>query len=405
MEVDRRCFVVGADVGRPGARSRLHPDQRRDDGSTYGGFRPGDNLFSTSVIALDVKTGKRVWHHQQVKHDIWNYDTPNAPVLLDVNVNGRRIPGVFRSPSSRGSTPTTARRESRSGRSSNGPRRSQRCRARSCRRRSRTSPSPRRSISRVGAEEHLIDFTPEIRKLALQRAQERDLLAPLFVAAAPSRQRRGQGPGNTCPGGNGGANITGPPAADPTTGVIFITSISGCSPTLLAPAIERDNDKMTGKTVAQWATARGSSAAARRSRCRTIRWRAFPDLFKGPVGRITAIDLNTGEHLWMIPHGDMDDEAAGGVPQQPAAEGHERRHQLGPPQSCGDGRDVDAAAGDGQTADDKPQLFAIDKKTGKRVGQVPHRRLGRYGLMTYLHQGKQYIVLPRNGGYTAVALP
>ena len=49
----------------------------------------------TSVIALDVKTGKRVWHYQLVKHDIWNYDTPTAPVLLDVNVNGRPIPGVF----------------------------------------------------------------------------------------------------------------------------------------------------------------------------------------------------------------------------------------------------------------------------------------------------------------------
>ena len=61
----------------------------------YGGFRPGDNLFGTSLIALDVKTGKRVWHYQMVKHDIWNYDTPTAPILLDVNVNGRRVPGVF----------------------------------------------------------------------------------------------------------------------------------------------------------------------------------------------------------------------------------------------------------------------------------------------------------------------
>ena len=59
----------------------------------YGGFRPGDNLFSTSIIALDVKTGKRVWHQQLVKHDIWNYDTPTAPVLLDVNVERPADPG------------------------------------------------------------------------------------------------------------------------------------------------------------------------------------------------------------------------------------------------------------------------------------------------------------------------
>ena len=59
----------------------------------------------------------------------------------------------------------------------------------------------------------------------------------------------------------------------------------------------------------------------------------------------------------------------------------------------------------GQTADNKPTLFGIDKKTGKRVGAVAMPRLGGYGLMTYLHQGKQYVVIPVNGGYTALALP
>ena len=59
----------------------------------------------------------------------------------------------------------------------------------------------------------------------------------------------------------------------------------------------------------------------------------------------------------------------------------------------------------GQTADNRPRLFGIDKKTGKRVGAVPTPRIGGYGLMTYLHQGKQYVVIPVNGGYTALALP
>ena len=61
----------------------------------YGGFRPGDTLFSTSLIALDVRTGKRKWHYQLVHHDIWNYDTPTAPVLMDVTVSGKRIKGIF----------------------------------------------------------------------------------------------------------------------------------------------------------------------------------------------------------------------------------------------------------------------------------------------------------------------
>ena len=104
----------------------------------YGGFRPGDNLFSTSLIALDVKTGKRVWHQQLVKHDIWNYDTPTAPVLLDVNVNGNRIPGCSRSRSSRGCTPTTVIPERRSGRWSIVRRRNRKCPVRNWPRRSRT---------------------------------------------------------------------------------------------------------------------------------------------------------------------------------------------------------------------------------------------------------------------------
>ena len=60
----------------------------------FGGFRPGDNLFGTSLLALDVKTGKRVWHFQMVHHDIWNFDNPQAPVLLDVPINGKRTPIV-----------------------------------------------------------------------------------------------------------------------------------------------------------------------------------------------------------------------------------------------------------------------------------------------------------------------
>ena len=61
----------------------------------YGGFRPGDNLFGTSLIALDVKTGERLWHFQTVHHDIWNYDNPNVPILVDITVDGEQIPAVI----------------------------------------------------------------------------------------------------------------------------------------------------------------------------------------------------------------------------------------------------------------------------------------------------------------------
>ena len=61
----------------------------------FGGFRPGANLYGTSVIALDVKTGKRVWHFQTVHNDQWNYDLPNVPILADLNVSGKPVPAVI----------------------------------------------------------------------------------------------------------------------------------------------------------------------------------------------------------------------------------------------------------------------------------------------------------------------
>ena len=229
----------------------------------FGGFRPGDNLFSTSIIALDVKTGKRVWHQQLVKHDIWNYDTPTAPILLDVNVNGTAgFRACSRSPSSRGCIRITATPASRSGRSSNRPAPASLVPEERLAKTQPlvTKPAPYDLQGRT--EAHVIDYTPEVRKLALARARELDLLAPLFAPPTHRGNKEGKGPANICPGGGGGANITGPPAADPATGVIFISSTSGCSPTLLAPAAERDNDKMTGKTLAAWVTSRGEKPRA-----------------------------------------------------------------------------------------------------------------------------------------------
>ena len=55
----------------------------------YGGTRPGDDLFFDSLVALDAKTGKRVWHFQTVHHDLWDYDIPTPPMLADIKVNGR----------------------------------------------------------------------------------------------------------------------------------------------------------------------------------------------------------------------------------------------------------------------------------------------------------------------------
>jgi quinoprotein glucose dehydrogenase len=376
------------------------------NGSTmdyYGGFRPGDNLFSTSVIALDVKTGKRVWHQQLVKHDIWNYDTPTAPVLLDVTVNGQRIPGLFQI--TKQSWVYSFNRHTgqpiwpiveRPVPQSKVPGEKL-----SAMQPHVTKPAPYDLQGRT--EEHLIDFTPEVKKLALARAKERDLLAPLFAPPTHRGNAEGRGPANICPGGGGGANITGPPAADPAAGVIFVTSTSGCSPTLLAPAIERDNDKMTGKTVSPWATVRGGPKPPPPDPKDPLA--GIPDLFKGPLGRIVAIDMNTGEHLWMIPHGDMPTAQQEAFRNNPLLKGVDLDTNWGRRGHAAMMATPTLLFASGQTADNRPHLFAIDKRTGKRVGQVATPRLGQYGLMTYLHEGKQYVILPVNGGYTALALP
>jgi glucose dehydrogenase len=369
----------------------------------YGGFRPGDNLFSTSVIALDVKTGKRVWHQQLVKHDIWNYDTPTAPILLDVNVSGRRIPGLFQITKqsyvysfNRHTGEPIWPMEMRPAPQSKVP----------GEKLAKMQPHPTKPKPfdfQGRKESDLIDFTPEIKKLALERAQKLDLLAELFEPPRHRGNAEGKGPANICPGGGGGANITGPPAADPVAGIVFIATTNGCSPTLLQPAKERDNPQMTGKTLADWVPVRGGNPPAPKLENDPLL--GIPDLFKGPLAKVVAIDMNTGEHLWMIPHGDMAQRDQDNFKNNPLLKGLNIDTNWGRRGHPALAATSTLLLASGQTADNRPHLFGIDKKTGKRVGAVPTPRLGQYGLMTYLHQGKQYVVVPMTGGYATLALP
>ena len=111
----------------------------------FGGFRPGADLYGTSVIALDVKTGKRVWHFQTVHNDQWNYDLPNVPILADLNVNGKPVPAVIQT-TKQGFIFTFNRVDRRTclaDRGAAGPRR-RRCPATGRRRRSRSRPGRNR---------------------------------------------------------------------------------------------------------------------------------------------------------------------------------------------------------------------------------------------------------------------
>jgi quinoprotein glucose dehydrogenase len=414
----------------------------------YGGFRPGNNLFAASIIALDVKTGKRVWHYQMVHHDVWNYDTSSAPIVMDVNVGGRRIPGVFQ-PTKQAilyafnrqtgepiwgfqERPVPASKVPGEKLSPTQP--------------FPIKPTPYEFIGR--SEEHLIDFTPQIKEFARKRAIEQGLFAPPFNPPTHRGNAENAGPARFYPGETGGTNITHPPAADPTTGIIYIPSHSGGSQRQVIPGKELDCFGQTGTTVTAWVpTSAGCTAAsvdaaiemypaaaqkagvtkgsgrggggdddaAGGGRGRGGRGGAGAQanadplgglpIFKGPVGRISAIDLNTGEYLWVIPNGDAPQEQQDAIRNAPMLKGVNVDPNIG---RAGVGALMVTATmlmAPGQTADGTPYLFAIDKKTGKRLGKLATAGLQRYGMMTYVHQGKQYVVVQLPNGLQTFALP
>ncbi|MCA9736392.1 MAG: PQQ-binding-like beta-propeller repeat protein [Gemmatimonadota bacterium] len=372
----------------------------------YGGFSPGDNLFGTSVIALDVQTGQRKWHQQLVHHDIWNYDTPTAPVLMDVNVNGRRIPGLFQV--TKQSWVYSYNRETgepiwpieeREVPQSTVP----------GEKLSRTQPYPTKPAPfdlQGRQESDLIDYTPQIRQRVLEFARENDMITPLFnppvVAGSPEAEKPSGG--LVCPGGGGGANIYSPTVADPVNGILFIASASGCSPALLMPGKDSplDGPLMTGTTHSDWSRAVDSEGGDRADRANIDGL----SIWKGPVGRITAIDMNTGEHLWQIPNGDAPEQVQERIRNHPLLQGAPNV----PTNPGRPGHAVMVASptllfSSGQTADGTWNLFALDKRTGERLGAVEIPGPTRYGMSSWSHEGKQYIIIQLNNGIAAMALP
>jgi len=362
----------------------------------YGGFRPGDNLFGTSLIALDVKTGERKWHFQMVHHDIWNYDTPTAPVLLDVTQNGQTIPAVaqvtkqaFTYVFNRETGEPLWPIEERPVPQSMIPGEQL----------SATQPFPTKPApyDRQGlVEDDLIDFTPELRQQALDILAEWEV-GPLFTPPLHRDNDSGKRGALWCPGDVGGVNISGPAAGDPETGILYVTSLSGCTTRQLVPGEEADLRYMTdngttttGTTVAQYAVGTGAGGP---------RGPEGLPLFKPPYSRITAIDLNTGEHLWMIPVGETPDR----IKNNPALAGIDVGNTgtgAHAPMTVTKNMLIYAS----QSSDGTPALFAVDKMTGEQLGKVAVSGNSRYGMMTYVHKGEQYIVLQTGATLTAVSL-
>ncbi len=362
----------------------------------YGGFSPGDNLFGTSLIALDVETGERRWHFQLVHHDIWNYDVPTAPVLLDVTIDGERIPAVAQATKqsilfafNRETGEPLWPIEERPVPESHVPGEFA----------SPTQPFPTKPLPydlNGLTEDDLIDFTPEMRAQAIAALEDWQI-GPLYNPPLHRDNDLGKRGAFWCPGGGGGSNITGPAAGDPETGIVFVTSQSACSAIQLLPGEEADLRYMTdsgttttGVTPARYANGPGAGAPRHPT--------GLP-LWKPPYSRITAIDLNTGEHLWMIPVGETPDR----IKNNPALAGIDVGNTgtgAMAPMMVTPSMLVYA----GEVSDGTPHLFAIEKTTGRELARVPVSASSRYGMMSYVHKGEQYIILQTGSKLTAMSL-
>lgn len=356
----------------------------------YGGFHPGDNLYGTSLIALNAKTGERVWHQQLVHHDIWNYDTPTAPVLLDVNIDGEVVPIVAQA--TKQNMLFTFNRvtgepiwpiEEREVPASDVPGEKL-----APTQPFTTKPAP---YGQQGLTyDDLVDFTPALREQAIEALKDHKI-GPLFNPPLHEDNDQGYRAAYWCPGDNGGTNIYGPTVADPESGIVYVTTQNGCSSRIIVAGEVRDAaiEAPTGRTFSDFASLRSDQ----------VRHPAGIPLLKPPYSHITAIDMKTGEHLWELPVGETPDR----YKNNPALEGVD----IG---ETGTGRHAPmlvtktAFIYGGQLSDETPALFFVDKLTGETIGHVEVADNINYGLSTYIHEGKQYLVLQTGPKLTTMVL-
>jgi glucose dehydrogenase len=370
----------------------------------YGGFSPGDNLFSTSVVALDAETGQRRWHYQFIHHDIWNYDTSQPPMLMDVTVNGRPVKGLFQATKQaflyaldRETGEPIWPIEERPVPQSTVP----------GEKLSPTQPFPTTPppFDLQGRDESmLIDYTPEIRQRALQVAEDGHLFAPMFNP--PTVVGDPNGPAWVCPSDAGGSNIFGNNAADPINGLMFVTSTNRCGRHAVMPASESplDSPEQTGTHYSDWSNAAGPAARAPMPAQDVD---GLP-IWKGPEGRIVAYDMNAGTIKWVIPNGDAPQDEQDMIRNHPLLRGvniDESVYNRGRPGQATMVASPNLLFVTGVTADGTPSLFAIDKMTGERVGAVEMPGTSRYGMSSWVHDGHQVILVQLDNGLAAFGLP
>jgi quinoprotein glucose dehydrogenase len=347
-------------------------------GDEYGGHRPGNGLFGESVVALDLKTGQRKWHYQLVHHGIWDFDIPCAPMLIDITINGRIVKALAQ-PTKQGILYTFDRAtgkpiwpfEEKPVPKGDVPGEWY----------SPTQPIPSKppayGVAGIPSVDDLIDFTPELRAEAL-RIVSKYKIGPIFTPIVVSKP---EGPFGTIlttgvtnwPGGS----------YDPESHILYVHASTGMVSNGLVPG---------DPTRTEFAWVGGNAAPA--GEAPALRVQGMP-LVKPPWGSIVAIDMNKGEILWKIANAETPDN----VRNHPALKGLDIPRTGRASNTIGllvtktlmiAGEPGTFTLPDGRQG---AMLRAYDKATGKEQGAV-YMPTGQTGTpMTYLLNGKQYIVI------------
>lgn len=353
----------------------------------YGGHRGGDNLYGQSLVCVDAATGERVWHYQLVHHGLWDYDLPTAPILMDLEVEGR--PGItkmvvqltkqaFAFAFDRATGEPIWPIEERPVPQSTTP----------GEKTSPTQPFPTKppAFDRQGATvENLIDFTPELRKEALEIVSQYTI-GPMFM---PPTVRTETNLGTIqLPGSQGGADVQGG-AFDPESGYMYVPSIT-------APFVADIVDGNPDRTNLRYVKGRRLWIGGPRG---------LP-LFKPPYGRITAIDMTKGEIVWQVPNGNGPRNHPAirhlnlgrlGRPGRPSplltktllfiGEGSRARAERGADR-IPEGMPVEIVTNYGE-----PWFRAYDKSNGDVLWEIELPGGTTGAPMSYMHKGKQYVVV------------
>jgi len=352
----------------------------------YGADRKGNNLFAESLVCVEAKTGKRVWHFQAVHHGLWDYDFPTHPILGDITVNGRRIKAVvqvskqgfayvFDRKSGEPVWPIEERAVPQSTVVGEWT--------------SPTQPFPTRPPAfdlQGSVEQNLLDFTPELRQRGLEQLKN-FTAGPLYT---PPTERGTL----ALPGTLGGANWGGA-AFDPETGILYV-------PSRTTPSILRGIPRNPDGTSLQGQSSPPASPVQNNPSSLTIE--GLP-LFKPPYARVTAIDLNKGDHLWTaaVGNGPRDHPLLKGLNLPPLGDAMDgisilatknvlfvttwrRQRQDGRPLVPGWAPYGDPDAG-------RKVLYAFDKRNGALLRAFDMDGFSAAAPMTYMHNGKQFLVM------------